>query len=119
LRKIPQRASLLAGQTEITGHVVTQLRILGLDQHRLLQGVDQRKSVFPFLFFLLSHFLSLLFLQEKAWPGNHVLNRGVGRMQISRSEKDYDAFHRVVQQTRRADSHLCLRLDAEPLALHY
>jgi putative transposase len=31
----------------------------------------------------------------------HVLNRGVGRMQIFRGEKDYDAFHRVVEQTLR------------------
>jgi putative transposase len=31
----------------------------------------------------------------------HVLNRGVGRMQIFRAEKDYDAFRRVVQQTLR------------------
>jgi REP element-mobilizing transposase RayT len=31
----------------------------------------------------------------------HVLNRGVGRMQIFRAEKDYDAFHRVVEQTLR------------------
>ncbi len=28
----------------------------------------------------------------------HVLNRGVGRMQIFRTEKDYEAFHRVVEQ---------------------
>jgi REP element-mobilizing transposase RayT len=31
----------------------------------------------------------------------HVLNRGVGRMQIFRAEKDYDAFHRLVEQTLR------------------
>jgi putative transposase len=31
----------------------------------------------------------------------HVLNRGVGRMQIFRTEKDYEAFHRVVEQTLR------------------
>ncbi|HLA84698.1 MAG TPA: transposase [Thermoguttaceae bacterium] len=31
----------------------------------------------------------------------HVLNRGVGRMQIFRAEKDYDAFHRVVEHTLR------------------
>jgi putative transposase len=31
----------------------------------------------------------------------HVLNRGVGRMQIFRAEKDYDAFRRVVEQTLR------------------
>ncbi len=31
----------------------------------------------------------------------HVLNRGVGRMQIFRAEKDYDAFHRVVEETLR------------------
>jgi len=31
----------------------------------------------------------------------HVLNRGVGRMQIFRAEKDYEAFHRVVEQTLR------------------
>jgi putative transposase len=31
----------------------------------------------------------------------HVLNRGVGRMQLFRAEKDYDAFHRVVQETLR------------------
>jgi len=29
----------------------------------------------------------------------HVLNRGVGRMRIFRAEKDYEAFHRVVEQT--------------------
>ena len=32
----------------------------------------------------------------------HVLNRGVGRMQIFRAEKDYDAFHRVVEVERNA-----------------
>jgi REP element-mobilizing transposase RayT len=31
----------------------------------------------------------------------HVLNRGVGRMQIFQAEKDYDAFQRVVEQTLR------------------
>ncbi|MFZ5833664.1 MAG: hypothetical protein ACOY3P_26560 [Planctomycetota bacterium] len=31
----------------------------------------------------------------------HVLNRGVGRMQIFRAEKDYDAFRRVVEETLR------------------
>lgn len=31
----------------------------------------------------------------------HVLNRGVGRMQIFRGEQDYDAFHRVVEETLR------------------
>ena len=31
----------------------------------------------------------------------HVLNRGVWRMQIFRAEKDYDAFHRVVEETLR------------------
>ena len=29
----------------------------------------------------------------------HVLNRGVGRMQVFRAEKDYEAFQRVVEQT--------------------
>ena len=31
----------------------------------------------------------------------HVLNRGVGRMQIFRAEKDYEAFRRVVEETLR------------------
>jgi putative transposase len=31
----------------------------------------------------------------------HVLNRGVGRMQIFAHERDFDAFHRVVEQTLR------------------
>ena len=31
----------------------------------------------------------------------HVLNRGVGRIQIFRAEEDYDAFHRLVEQARR------------------
>ena len=31
----------------------------------------------------------------------HVLNRGVGRMQILRTEKDYDAFRRVLEETLR------------------
>ena len=31
----------------------------------------------------------------------HVLNRGVGRMQIFRAEKDYEAFQQVVEQTLR------------------
>jgi putative transposase len=31
----------------------------------------------------------------------HVLNRGVGRMQIFRTEKDYDAFRRVLEETLR------------------
>lgn len=31
----------------------------------------------------------------------HVLNRGVARMEIFRKDKDFDAFHRVVQQTLR------------------
>jgi putative transposase len=31
----------------------------------------------------------------------HVLNRGVGRMQVFRAEKDYEAFHRVVEETLR------------------
>ena len=30
-----------------------------------------------------------------------MLNRGVGRMQIFQTEKDYEAFHRVVEQTLR------------------
>lgn len=31
----------------------------------------------------------------------HVFNRGVGRMQIFRTEEDYDAFRRVVEETLR------------------
>jgi putative transposase len=31
----------------------------------------------------------------------HVLNRGVGRMQIFRDDKDYAAFYRVIEQTLR------------------
>jgi putative transposase len=31
----------------------------------------------------------------------HVLNRGVGRMQIFRAENDYEAFRRVVEETLR------------------
>ncbi|MGW8257243.1 MAG: transposase [Thermoguttaceae bacterium] len=31
----------------------------------------------------------------------HVLNRGVDRMRIFRAEKDYEAFHRVVEETLR------------------
>ena len=31
----------------------------------------------------------------------HVLNRGVAGMRIFRAEKDYDAFHRVVEETLR------------------
>jgi putative transposase len=31
----------------------------------------------------------------------HVLNRGVGRMQTFRAEKDYEAFQRVVEETLR------------------
>jgi len=31
----------------------------------------------------------------------HVLNRGVGRMQIFQADKDYHAFHRVVEHTLR------------------
>jgi len=31
----------------------------------------------------------------------HVLNRGVGRVQIFRAQKDYDAFRRVVEETLR------------------
>jgi putative transposase len=31
----------------------------------------------------------------------HVLNRGVGRMQIFRANKDYDAFRRVIEETLR------------------
>jgi len=31
----------------------------------------------------------------------HVLNRGVGRMQIFRTEEDYDAFQRVIEETLR------------------
>ncbi len=31
----------------------------------------------------------------------HVLNRGVARMQIFQDDHDYDAFHRVVEQTLR------------------
>lgn len=31
----------------------------------------------------------------------HVLNRGVGRMKLFRTEKDYEAFHRVVNETLR------------------
>ncbi|HUT10803.1 MAG TPA: transposase [Thermoguttaceae bacterium] len=34
----------------------------------------------------------------------HVLNRGVGRMQIFRAEKDYHAFRRVVEETLRVAS---------------
>jgi hypothetical protein len=46
----------------------------------------------------------------------HGLNRGVGRMQIFRGEKDYDAFRRVVEETLRVAPHLRLLLDAESLA---
>ena len=31
----------------------------------------------------------------------HVLNRGVARMEIFRKDKDFDAFHRVVEETLR------------------
>jgi len=31
----------------------------------------------------------------------HVLNRGVGRMQLFRADKDYDAFRRVLEETLR------------------
>jgi len=31
----------------------------------------------------------------------HVLNRGVGRVRISRTEKDYEAFCRVLEETLR------------------
>ena len=33
----------------------------------------------------------------------HVLNRGVGRMQIFRTEADFDAFQRVIEETLRGD----------------
>ena len=48
----------------------------------------------------------------------HVLNRGAGRMQLSRANKDYDAFRRVLEETLLvcAHAHLCLLLATQPLA---
>ena len=31
----------------------------------------------------------------------HVLNRGIARMEVFRKDEDFDAFHRVVEQTLR------------------
>ncbi len=48
----------------------------------------------------------------------HVLYRGVGRMQLFRAEKDYDAFRRVLEETLRVCAHAYLRLllATQPLA---